>query len=269
MDPTAHMKGWRRVNKEFPCPVCKKPDWCTIGDRAICCMRVISLRPVANGGYLHPLDAKETKLPPVQREQPSINTTAIMRRWVDRTPSSKVVALANSLNLSPLSLIELGAAWADEYSAWAFPMKDGYGEPCGIRLRSETRKWAVTGSRQGIFLPETRPQSTAYVCEGPTDTAAALSLNLFAVGRPSCSGGDAQIVTAFKRLGIDRAVILSDNDSPGLLGAQKLCAALSIPTVIMVPPAKDIREFLRLGGTAEVLESITNALVWNVPKKTA
>lgn len=260
-------KGWRRVTKEFPCLVCKKPDWCTIGDRAICCMRVVSDRLVANGGYLHPLDAKEVRLPPVQKEQPSINTTALMRAWSDNTTSSQVVGLARSLCVEPLALVELGVAWAADYNAWAFPMRDGYGEPCGIRLRNDTRKWAVTGSRQGIFLPHTRPQFTAFVCEGPTDTAAALSLGVFAVGRPSCSGAETHVVTAFKRLEIDRVVILSDNDSPGLTGARHLSDILPVPSCIMVPPCKDIREFLRLGGTSSVLESMTNSLVWTVPKK--
>jgi 5S rRNA maturation endonuclease (ribonuclease M5) len=260
------MSGWRRVNKEFPCPVCKKPDWCTVGDRAICCMRVVSNRPVANGGYLHPLDSKAVKLPPVQPVSPSINTTALMKRWSDHTPASQVIELARSLGIEPVALTDLRVAWAADHNAWAFQMRDGYGEPCGVRLRDNNgRKWAVTGSREGIFLPYVRPQSTAYVCEGPTDTAAALSLGVFAIGRPSCSGAITHTVTTFKRLEIARVVILSDNDSPGLAGAIRLRDALHIPAVIMVPPAKDIREFLRLGGTRALLESLTNALVWKIP----
>lgn len=271
------MKGWRRVNKECPCPICEKPDWCTIGNFAICCMRVSSSRPVANGGYLHPLDGKARKLPPVVPDAPSINTTALMRGWSDRTNPADITAFAILLSVTRDSLISLGIAWASDYNAWAFPMRDGHGDPCGIRLRSQAGyKWSVTGGRQGIFLPDSEPQQTAYICEGPTDTAAALSLGLFAMGRPSCSGAVPHIVTALRRLGIDRAVILSDNDLPTLVagklvtpgqdGAKKLAESIPIPSCITVPPAKDIREFLRIGGTRAVLESMTNSLVWNMPK---
>lgn len=242
-------------------------------------MRVVSIKPCANGGYLHPLDAKQVKLPPPRKEPPRINTTAIMRVWLDNTPSALIHKFAEQLNLDPDSLFALGVAWSSDHNAWAFPMRDGHGDPCGIRLRSNSGfKWSVTGGREGIFLSCAPPQSTAYVCEGPTDTAAALSLGLFPIGRPSCSGATSHIISTFRRLGIDRAVIFSDNDlpilvagklvTPGQDGAKRLSDSLPIPSVIMVPPAKDIREFVRIGGTRQLLESMTNSLVWNIPQKT-
>jgi len=30
---------WTRVTKASPCPVCGKEKWCSIGDRAIWCMK--------------------------------------------------------------------------------------------------------------------------------------------------------------------------------------------------------------------------------------
>lgn len=48
-----------RVTSKHPCPVCGKPDWCSIftnGQRAIC-MRVAagSIKPTRGGGYIHVL----------------------------------------------------------------------------------------------------------------------------------------------------------------------------------------------------------------------
>lgn len=146
-------------------------------------------------------------------------------------------------------------------------MTNGRGEIVGIRLRNDVgRKWAVTGSSQGIFFPvRTNPKATVFVTEGPTDLAAALTLGLFAIGRPSCSGAVADTTTAIKRSGCTRAVLLADNDGPGTQGAMTLARQLDIPSCITILPTKDVREFLNSGGTAELLESLTNSLVWIQP----
>jgi len=145
-------------------------------------------------------------------------------------------------------------------------MRDGYGNIIGIRLRSDTgAKWAVAGSHQGIFLPNRPAERTAVVCEGPTDTAAALSLGLWAVGRASCSAGLSDVPKVFKRLRIRRAVIISDNDIPGLNGAAMLGRHLGIPYCTLVLPTKDLRKFVLAGGTAQMLENLINDTVWENP----
>ena len=47
-----------RVRRKSPCPICNKPDWCSVSaDRAIAiCMRVPSEHEAKNGGYVHVLD---------------------------------------------------------------------------------------------------------------------------------------------------------------------------------------------------------------------
>ena len=260
------MSNWRRVSKDCPCPACGKKDWCTLGEKYAVCMRVQSDKPCKNGGWFHPLDSKPAYVPPARPEPPPINSTRLIAEWADQTKGEWLRRLAESLGVSAGALACLSCCWAAPHRAWAFPMRDGYGEPVGIRLRAESgKKWAVTGSHQGIFIPAGEPKARAYICEGPTDTAALLSLGVFAIGRPSCSGGNVQLATALKRLGVREAVIIADNDAPGLAGAEKLTMELRIPTCILIPPSKDIREFVKLGGTAELLQTMTQGILWHQP----
>ena len=164
--------------------------------------------------------------------------------------------------LSDAALAAVGAAWAAPHSAWAFPMCDGHGNAIGIRLRNEQGKFAVRGSRQGLFLASVPVQKTLFVCEGPTDTAAALDLGLFAVGRPNCCCGGAELRTYARRQTAARVVVIADNDKPGLDGARKVCGELRLPFAIYVPPAKDLREFVRLGGTRTMLENTLKGTLW-------
>jgi hypothetical protein len=258
--------SFRRVSKASPCPQCGKPDWCTVGDYGVVCMRVQSARPVKNGGWFHPFDAARGRpvAPPPRRQPPTINATALHRAWLGATTAEALAAYAATLGLSAPSLAAVGAASAPPHSAWAFPMSDGYGNVIGIRLRNERGKFAVRGSRQGIFLAAVPAQKALFVCEGPTDTAAAVELGFFAAGRPNCCCGGLEIRTHARRHECARAVIVSDNDKPGLDGARKLGSELKLPYAVYVPPAKDLREFVRLGGTRAMIENTLNHTVWNV-----
>lgn len=146
-------------------------------------------------------------------------------------------------------------------------MRNGAGEVTGIRLRLDTgKKLAVRGSKEGIFIPESPPEAIAFAPEGPTDAAACLTLGLYAIGRPSCLGGTEHLKTALKRLQVRRAVILADNDLPGIQGAKRLAGELGVPSCIVVPPAKDIRLFKILSGTKEMLQSIVKEAAWSHTK---
>jgi len=146
-------------------------------------------------------------------------------------------------------------------------MKDGYDNVVGIRLRNtKGDKWAVRGSHQGCFLPATElVPPLALVAEGPTDTAAGLDLGYYTVGRPSCSGGMNDLRTCFARQHVRRAAIIADNDNPGTRGAQMLANHLGVPSCIVTLPCKDLRQFLQLGGTRELLDGFINASLWNQP----
>ena len=255
-----------RVSKASPCPQCGKPDWCTVGDYGVFCMRVQSARPVKNGGWFHAFESARGQpvRPPPKQAPPGINATAMHREWRTNTKAEVLAAFAAELGVSAPALAAVGAAWAAPYAAWAFPMCDGYGNVVGIRLRSERGKFAVRGSRQGIFLAEVAAQKTLFVCEGPTDTAAAVDLGFFAVGRPNCYCGGLDIRTYARRHKCGKAVVVSDNDKPGLDGARKVGAELRMPYAIYVPPVKDLREFCRLGGKRNMIENTLKQTVWNV-----
>ena len=257
-----------RVTKQQPCPVCKKPDWCRVfADGWAECMRVQSDRPAKSGGWMHWQDGQRPRayspsLPSRCSPTPTINATKMMREWLAATTQVELDVFAASLGVSSASLTAVGAAWAAGHRAWAFPMCDGYGNVVGIRLRNERSKFAVRGSRQGIFLANVPAQKTLFVCEGPTDTAAAIELGLFAVGRPNCCCGGPEIKFFARRHHCSRVVIISDNDKPGLDGARKVGGELKLPFAMYVPPAKDMREFVRLGGTRAMIENTLKNTVW-------
>jgi hypothetical protein len=237
-------------------------------------MRVQSGQPAKSGGWMHwqgqlPPGPRRYLPPPPRFQPPTINATQLMREWRAATTAAALDDLATALGLTTRSVTAVGAAWATPYGAWAFPMCDGNGNVIGIRLRNEIGKFAVRGSRQGIFINaevgtrNAERQDVLFVCEGPTDTAAAIELGFFAVGRPNCCCGGPEIKVYARRLGVARVVVVADNDKPGLDGARKVGGELKLPFAIYVPPAKDLREFVRLGGTRAMIENTLKSTVWS------
>lgn len=265
-------KPWRRVTKACPCSRCLKGDWCLISEDAVMCMRVPGGKPykLRDGsiGYIYPRDSGPVRLPPRPKPAPSINARSIIEQWGKDTTREWIRAKAKQLGVTEESLRDLEVTQGPKPTIAAFPMHDGDGNTVGIRLRSDSGfKWAVDGSHQGIFTPLKEATTTAYVCEGPTDTAAALSLGLWAVGRASCSSGLLDIPKVFRRLRVRRAVIISDNDNKdqGQRGAEMLGRQLGIPYCILMLPFKDLRAFVRAGGTAVQLQDMLNDIVWENP----
>lgn len=266
-----------RVSRAHPCARCNHTSWCLYAEDGsmLICMRDSSGEPkqFAGGevGYIHRLTEQANKFVPTRKPEPPapiINAQAMMKGWLEQTTAGHLAVLAASLGVKASSLLELRAAWAQEHHAWAFPMRNGYGAMVGIRLRSsDGRKWAVRGSKQGIFLPYCPPQDAVFICEGPTDTAAALSIGLYAIGRPSCSGGMPDIIIALRRLGIRRVVIIADNDDPGLTGADMLSRHLEIPCCLFTLPCKDVREAVARGMDAETLMAMVNQHRWHNAKE--
>lgn len=260
------MNHWIRVNKRNPCPICRKPDWCMIGEKFILCNRIESPKAQPGGGWLHATDAAPAPIrefrPPPPPPIPGLNVPQLINRWGLETSIAKLEAFAGSLGVTRASLEALDAVWAYDRRAWAFPMRDGAGNQIGIRLRTEDgQKFAVKGSRNGLFIPSIVPHRTLYVCEGPTDTAAALTIGLYAIGRPSCNCGGPELKNAARRLGVRNLVVVADNDEPGRQGAVKIIKDVGLPSVIWTPPAKDLRQFVQAGGTRQLIENELRHLI--------
>jgi len=230
-------------------------------------MRVESQRQMHNGGWWHPFD--HAGPPPLfvkrQKKQyePSPDFVALLESWRSNS-IDRIHTLAEHLKLGVRALNELGTVYAKPYQAYAFPMYLPTGRVVGIRLRNDAgEKWAVKGSHAGLFIPFGRvglPNGDLFICEGPTDTAAALSLGLYAIGRHACQGQEDMVGQVIEILKIKVVYICCDNDTPGLRGAQKLASTLKCQVRKFIPPAKDLREFVADGGTRELLFSIINGV---------
>jgi hypothetical protein len=274
-----------RVTRHNRCPICDSDSWCLIvGDSALC-MRVASDRPHAMShgtGFWHNLNGNSSTPRRIHKEaspsqSPHLDAPALIAKWQRKTTSEQLAHLACHLGVKASALMELQACYAEEHKAWAFPMRDSFGNIVGIRLRNYLgHKWAVTGSTSGIFLPLTFRDKVAVCVEGPTDSCAVLSLGMMPIGRPSASGGVVEIIKAIGRWKIFKVLIISDNDrdhkrpdgktfNPGLDGALALQAQLPVPSCLVMLPCKDIRDFVKAGATSTDLSCIANSMDWKYP----
>jgi hypothetical protein len=243
------------------------------------CQRIASDHPSPKSGWYHfyEQNMKVSDFAPKAKEAPKgFDVFGMMKEFHRWTNNFQIQMFADALGVLPQSLVALGCAWSKLHNAWAFPMSGGHGELIGIRLRNnEGFKWAVSGSRQGLFAPNgsVPPQPIAFLPEGPTDTAALLSLGFYAIGRPTCNSGNDLLKIALKQLGIFKVVIVADNDAlvvnrnrewrPGVIGAEKLAQELGLRHCIWIPPTKDARSFLQKGGTRAMIESDLKNKTWN------
>jgi 5S rRNA maturation endonuclease (ribonuclease M5) len=269
---------WIRVNRHRPCPICGKADWCGMSPDGVLawCMRVKSDRPARNGGWLHrvadapPQSAPRLHVPPPRAPAcRAVDWAAMLRRFARDTRATEVERLAAALGVSPGSLSCLGVVWAAPHHAWGFPMSNDNRQTIGIRLRAENgRKWAVSGSRNGLFWPDALTGAGPLLfCEGPSDTAALLDLGYDTIGRPSCAGAVEMAIEVVQRLRRRDVVIVADADGPGIDGADRLARALTEagrrPKVVRPLKGKDARAWARAGVAREVIDTvIQNAMYW-------
>jgi len=172
---------------------------------------------------------------------------------------------AKTLGVSATALRKLHVGHDGE--AWTFPMREASGRVVGIRRRlPDGRKFSVKGGHEGLFFDpagiDLRDQ--VLIPEGPTDTAALLSLGFAAVGRPSCLGGR-EIVKQL--VGRRDCVVVADFDEPGRRGAKVLAGELklvgrAVRVISPVAPHKDVRAWVQAGANRLMVESlIRNAAV--------
>lgn len=267
---------WKRVTRKHPCPICGKPDWCcyTADESVVLCMRVQNDHPSRGdaGGWVYRMGDMAGRKPRTRisderdEHMPKMSVDAILKEWGKDTTRTALSIFANDLGVTSSSLRNLGCVWSSANQCWAFPMRDASGEPIGIRLRSQTRKYSVTGSRTGLFfVPGAERSSVAWLTEGPTDTAAVMTIapKALVVGRSDLLSAWRLLRSALARLGVEEVNICVDNeqekpdraDSPGRAGSVRLARFLGLPCrFLSIPGYKDIREYVREGGKMKTLE---------------
>lgn len=276
-------RDWARYQT---CPICGHRDWCLVakdGSAAICA-RTPSDRIVGNrgAGWLHKLGEGKRDLaalmgpPPKQRP--------IVRDWsafhaacVEALPDQD--DLARMLGVSDESLGLLGLGWSREHGCYTFPMRDGDNRIIGMRTRYRNgAKRSITGSRNGLFIPQCQI-ADLWICEGPTDAAALLTIGITAIGRPSNTGGmDLVIALVRARRGWRDIVIVADRDGYGthadeltLYGAHGLADQLRTMRryvrIVRPPQDKDVRDWVRSGATKRTLLNHAKEMRLLVPKE--
>lgn len=276
------MSDMMRVSKKQPCPACGKFDWCLLGKSVALCMRVSSPREkqMKDGsiGWIHPLNGVQVTIIPRKEVAPLppeyLGQT--WERWKRSTMPWQIAKLARELGVTQRSLELLGVAFRDRETA-GFQMRDHKLNIVGIRLRARNgMKFSLKGGHPGLFIPESEPSEVVFLPEGPTNTAAALTLGAYAIGRPSCNGSVHEVVATIKELKIKRAVILADTDvdrvmggktipNPGATGAMALADHLPIPSCTLLLPFKDMRDFVKSGATRDTLDYLVKQCVWRRP----
>lgn len=203
----------------------------------------------------HPVDPKRFEL------MADLWRRNMRPRWLARA------AELLGLPVDPLDRLRVG--WAPEHRATSWPMRDAIGSVIGVRLRCPTtaRKWAVKGSMAGLIydpglLSIERPRRL-WIVEGPTDTAAMLSIGLDVIGVPSAGGGADLLVELARRLLPIEVIVVADSDGPGMAGAERLAdAVMIVARVRIVSPVacKDARAWVCHGADRWVIESAADSV---------
>lgn len=178
--------------------------------------------------------------------------------------------LESRLGLPTAELKRLRVGWSAQLAATTWPMVDHDDNVVGIRTRDMTtgEKKSVSGGTAGVFVPTALSAGSdrLFICEGPTDTAALLSIGFDCIGRPSCNGAVAITTKLVKRLHPAEVVIVADDDTneAGKRGAESLAVALVTvckSVRIIFPPAgiNDARDWVRGGATADEVLAVVHA----------
>lgn len=265
--PVFEPTQWVRCSRALPCPICQRPDWCRISDDSstATCMRISdgAEREVvlSHGiGYVHRIGesrpiASYVPPPSMRRRKLDLDCGSVLDRWAAQTSQEDLANFAAELGVDIEALQRLDVVWSPKHRAWAFPMHNDRRGVIGIRIRGDSGKWAVKHSDSGLFMPHAlNSRSSLVICEGPTDTAAALTLGYQAAGRPSNTGG-IEFICDMLQVGRRRdVVIMADADGPGRHGANILADRIvglvrTVKIVTPPEPNKDLRQWLQRGAT--------------------
>jgi len=244
----------------------------------VACQRVMSDKPFGKAGWLHKTLAFDaSRVHRFTQTEVKIDAEAIHNTYRAVITEQEVETLASSTSLATSALVQLEVGRAREWPAgtYSFPMRDHNGKVIGIRLRNLVgKKWAVYGSKSGLFYDtQLAVPDTVWCVEGPTSTAALLSIGLYGLGRPSNSGGRDHVAAWMRRVHPSRVVVISEADGkddclfcednmcqhchPGEWGAYTIAATINeiVPEVLVIHPmiGKDVRDWIKGGATKQTL----------------
>lgn len=206
-------REWIRVSKSAPCPICEKPDWCSMSSdgKAVRCMRAQNERRSKGRdgqvGWIwtlddpipdHVIQANKTKK--VNRLSLDDIKTLHRKHFLHHEAEAARREIADKLNIrtAVLRSMEVGVGWTDrgeQYTSW--PSRSAEGKVIGIIRRfASGKKLTYPGtSNAGVFTSAFWwiPMGPVFIVEGGSDTAALTDANLCVIGRPSNTGG-AQVI---------------------------------------------------------------------------
>ena len=260
----AIIEKWKRVTKSNPCPICHKPDNCSVStDKRWCwCGRIErGSRKINSGGqYLHLLIDDDRFTDRIYQQNTTIDFSSLSAACFNHPDVySKRAELSAILNVSLESLESLQVGWsAQEF--WTFPEKNSYGRTIGILRRyPDGNKRRIKGSQSGLIYQQGWNDNTGdvYLVEGSSDTACLISMCMNVIGRPSNLGGvDLLSTMLFDVAKNQRLIVMGENDQkpdgkwPGLDGAIstaiRLLHLLKRPILYGFPPGetKDVRSWV-------------------------
>ncbi len=289
---------WLPVTRQHPCSICEKFDNCKIArdGSAVWCGRVEqgSIEQNNGGQILHRLRDRDDPLTWLARtyrpaaseklNRPTKDWGRIAQEAFDHAKAEAArQTLSTKLGVTVDALRRLHVGWMPSQRCWSFPERDAAGNVIGIIRRfDDGSKRREAGSQSGLTFDRVgwsessvEPRHILLV-EGPSDTAALMSLGIAVVGRPSSLGGVDLLAELLRAVPSDRTiVVIGEHDRkshgslspvvkkwhkpecngcsacwPGKIGAvttaTKLAERLERPIALAFPPenAKDARAWL-------------------------
>ena len=211
---------WKRVSRAEKCPICDKPDWCSVAEDGTVahCMRLESTQPVESGGWIHRLTNEPIERP---APKPKIIDTTAAGRWNAELEKRRgptiayyLAELAKVIDVSLESLNRLRIGYDEKTRRWWMPERDEYGSIVGINARGrDGKKICVPGSKRGLtYADGWQDSDSVMLVEGASDTASALTAGLSAIGRPSNIGGCDMLATMLYPVRWKRIFVFGEND---------------------------------------------------------
>lgn len=272
---------WREASRAEHCPVCDKPDWCSLtgpegaADAAVC-MRIESENQRANGGWLHRL-----RVDPLTTTHPSPRRSSQPKR--PAPPAEKSTTASPTLfATAEQAVADYARRLGEPDRRWTY--RDASGDAVLVVLR-----WDAHGERKKTIRPIRREpggwsqqqpptgrplyrlpellasDAAVYVVEGEPAADALVGLGL--VATTSSGGSKAATKSDWSALSGRDVVVLPDNDSAGAKYRDEVLERLgrltTPPRVRVVelpglPDRGDAVDWLAAGGDADGLARIVD-----------